>query len=112
MPSEASWPPKSAFGRRRLAEEGCHNAVCLPAAERSVRGPVLCRHDLGPEATARRAQCRTIAAHVQIRAVETGDLRRVFSRRKGRDLRALSEVRLRPRLRQQETLVSVDFTGL
>src|SRR6188508_3195995 len=37
MPSEASGPPKSAFGRRRLAEEGCPNGyVYLLQSEASA----------------------------------------------------------------------------
>src|SRR5258708_3772283 len=48
MPAEESWPLKFAFGRRRLAEEGCWNALRLLAAERSVRGPTLRRHHVGP----------------------------------------------------------------
>jgi hypothetical protein len=56
----------------------------------------------------RSAQHWKIAAHVQIPAMETCDLSRVLRRTKGRDLRTLSQVRLRPRVCQQKALVSVD----
>ena len=56
----------------------------------------------------RLAQCRKVSAYVQIRSLEIGDLRGVLRRAKSRDFRALSEIRLRSRVRKEKAMVDLE----
>lgn len=71
---------------RSLGGGGCLNARRGPAAERSIRGPVLRRRDLRPEEAARGPQRRNISAYVQICSPEAGDLNIAFSDEAKRDV--------------------------
>ena len=49
-----------------------------------------------------------VSAYVQIRSLEVNNLRRILGRTKSRDFRALPEIRLRPRLRQEKAMVGLE----
>lgn len=74
--------------------------------ERGCGRGALCRHDVGPETTACRAQFGKIQPCVQIPAMADRHPYGLLESGQGSFIRALSQIRFRARFRQQTLLVT------
>jgi len=92
----------SLMSRTVLAYAG---ALRLPADKLPQPKPTLRRPHSKPEATPNRAQLRQATAHRPAQTLAPHHLSRLLRQTKASQIRALSEIRLRPRLRESTSVV-------
>ena len=79
--------------------------------KRAQYQPALYRHHSRSETTPSRAQFRQVTTHGAVQTVAPCHLCCILRRTKGRRIRALSEIRLRPRLRESTSVVGLPLAA-